>query len=664
MRCRLGIALAVALVCAAANAAAAPAAIVFHVSPSGSDAGSGSEAQPFATLARAQQAVRAATATMSQNVVVDVAAGNYRLSAPLQLSDAAGDSGENGHRVIYQAHGYGSASSDQVTISGGSVVTGWEPSGSVSGAWQAAVGDLETRQLFVDGVRARRAALEEGLPGTVELTESGWETDSTAPQEWQGADEIELIREGPGIYPFAESRCGVAGISGDAGGTEIAVDEPCLQRSLLVYALGEPWAEGLEPNRLENSKSFLDQPGEFYLDRSVPHAHVLYYIPRPGEEMESAEVVAPRLEQLLVGSGGAGEPLHDVTVRGLTFADTTWLVPDQPEGYVEAFAGSYELGDPAEDPPEEGFYPDSNSIAPGAVSLDRSEDVRLVRNRLERLGGTGLLIARSNSDQVRGNVFADISANAIVLNAPRAPHDERGDLLVADAAEVSAGNRVVDNWLHGIGAEYRGSVGVFIVAGKDTTVAHNQVEDVAHNGIVTIGDAPEELEPPVLRADMANLRIVANRISNTLTHLDDGGGIYFAGETAPSWAEQAIVRGNLVTDGPAERGNAIGIYTDWLSRHMRISQNVVYGWQRSAGGCSIIRISDLRFVGNFWDREETPDWLAEAGEDCGAPIERIAVKDNTLLPGEDPAGACAADVACAAIVAKAGLEPEYQDLLE
>ena len=131
------------------------------VSASGVAAGDGSRGKPFATIAQAQAAVRKrlqAAAPLTGDIVVHIGAGTYRPAAPLAFT--AADSGRNGHLVRYR----GTAGAMPV-ISGGLVVTGWTavqdpkialPQGAM--LWQAAVNAPNgSRQLYVDGTRARRA---------------------------------------------------------------------------------------------------------------------------------------------------------------------------------------------------------------------------------------------------------------------------------------------------------------------------------------------------------------------------------------------------------------------------------------------------------------------------------------------------------------------------
>ena len=182
-----------------------------YVAPWGHDTWPGTAELPLATLAGAQEAVRERTAQMDADIVVNLRGGTYALTDPLRFSAAAGDSGTGGHSVVYQAYGYATSWQEAPIISGGQPVTGWRRAPDVDGAWQADVGGLETRQLFVDGRRAHRTALGGGLPGEAIRLPTGYATRSTVPQSWQHPEDLELVFNGgeEGL-PYSEARCGVS----------------------------------------------------------------------------------------------------------------------------------------------------------------------------------------------------------------------------------------------------------------------------------------------------------------------------------------------------------------------------------------------------------------------------------------------------------------------
>ena len=321
-------------------------AVELFVSPTGRDSWPGTKSRPFATLERARRAVRGQTAGMRpSDIVVNLRGGTYRLRRPFRLSAAAGDSGENGRTVIYQAYGYGTGARERVVISGGRRIGGWRLAEGVHGAWRANVGDLETRQLFVDGRRARRTALGRGLPGKAIRLRTGYATRSTVPQAWRHPEDMELVFNGRrGGLPYSEARCGVARIRGDVKWSLIELDEPCWSNLKKAYDGEVRGARPVAPTDVENSLSLLRRPGSWYLDRSRPGRHVLYYLPRRGQDPRHVSVVAPVLERLVVASGTAVAPLHDVAFRGLTFSHATWLAPSSRRGFPQIIGSWFYSG--------------------------------------------------------------------------------------------------------------------------------------------------------------------------------------------------------------------------------------------------------------------------------------------------------------------------------
>ncbi|MFI5823705.1 hypothetical protein ACIA8I_32135 [Streptomyces rishiriensis] len=124
--------------------------INFYVDPAGgNDSNSGtSTTAAFKTVQAAQAAVRSSNANMSSDIVVNLRGGTYNLTTPITLG--TGDSGTNGHTVVYQAY-----NGETPVISSGRTITGWTAVGN--GEYKAPVGSLNFRQLYVNGVRATRA---------------------------------------------------------------------------------------------------------------------------------------------------------------------------------------------------------------------------------------------------------------------------------------------------------------------------------------------------------------------------------------------------------------------------------------------------------------------------------------------------------------------------
>jgi Right handed beta helix region len=604
-----------------------------YVAPWGRDAWPGTLERPFATLGRARQAVRAQTAGMEGDVVVSLRGGTYALAAPFELLAAAGDSGENGHRVVYQAYGYGTEAQEEVVLSGGRQVSGWRPHDAGRGIWRAEVGDLDTRQLFVDGRRAERAALHGGVPGTLTRTGTGYVGDSAAPQSWSGAAGIEFVYRG--VYPWSEARLGVAGIAGDERSTTITMAQPAFGWAVQLYngAMDGETSDIGAPTSVENSLSFLTEPGGFVLDRSRPGDHRLFYLPRAGEDLGRVRVVAPMLETLLSGRGTEDAPLHDVALQGLTFSHATWLRPSRPEGFLHYHGAGYYDGGPIQTVTfAEGSgsvtVPGASATVPGNILLEATTRITVERNRFTALGANALELSGGSVDNlVRGNRFDDVSGGAVAI----------GDRSPAGPA-ANRGNRVENNHVHHVAREYHGSPAILLTGTQDTTVAHNQVNDVGHCGIVVYGD------------DTARrVQVLDNLVFRTMTVLADGGGIYLAGNQGSSFASGAVVRGNVVHDTITSYN--FGLYVDYGASWVTVQGNVVYRGDTPV----VLRVSPplehVVFVGNFWDADP------EGHDD---PPDGVTVAANVVLPREDVERALAADPAAADVAANAGLEPGWR----
>ncbi|MFJ8916142.1 right-handed parallel beta-helix repeat-containing protein [Amycolatopsis sp. NPDC102389] len=588
----------------------------FFVSPDGRDDGPGTADQPFATPKGAQKAARAVTTGMTGDVIVTFTAGVHRLEEPLTFEDTAGDSGMNGFRVIYQAHGYGTASQAKVELSGGREITGWTTGDD--GIWTAPIGDLAPRRLTVDGRAVARAARTVGLPGNVTKIATGYVTDSTEPQSWPDPAGMEFVY--PGVYPWSEARLAVASISGDASSTTITIVQPAFDNAKSLYdakwygAGGDGTWDGLAaPSVLENNVAFLTEPGTFAVSRTDTGDHVLHYRPRPGEEIGKTSVVAPVLEALISGRG-----VHDLVLRGFTFTDAAWSGPARTGGYLHYHGnarheqGGFQKIDLGADV---GYVhvPAEPVQLPANVSLASVGRVSLEGNHFTRLGAGGLLIEDSTDVEVRASVFDEISGSGIAVHT---------------STRVS----VEDNLVHHIGTEYRGSPAVLVVESAETAVAHNEIHDVPHNGIVITGGERAK-----------GTQVISNLVERSMGKLMDGGGIYLSGPQGSSFAGGAMVRGNVIRDVLTSYN--FGLYADYGAAWITVLGNIVH----RADTPIVLQVGppmeNVAFVGNFWDA--LPDTY-------DTPPETVTVAGNTVLPKESFDDAVRADPAGADILARAG----------
>jgi hypothetical protein len=370
-----------------------------------------------------------------------------------------------------------------------------------------------------------------------------------------------------------------------------------LYRSTVTW-MGPDEVNGTDsPTSVENSPAFVTE-GTFALDNGV-----LYYKPLPGEEL--SDVVAPVLETLV-----HAKDVHDVVFRGITFADATWLQPSSPEGFLHYHGNGYYTGGEiitisfGEGAGEVKVPADAKPM-PGNVVFENCGNVTLEGCRFTRLGAVALEFRGSGS----GNVVRDCEIAEVA----------GGGVVVGGAAEHC---RIVNNRIHHIGFDYHGSPAVLLSGTIDATVAHNEIHDVPHVGIVAY--------------DGRGIQVLNNLVHNTMQVLADGGGIYIAGSQGTSHANGALIRGNVVRDTITPYN--FGLYTDYGAAWVTIQGNVIHRDDKPV----VLEVSPplehVAFIGNYWDA------------DPGDAPNGVTLADNVLLTEDG----FAADATVADIVAAAG----------
>jgi len=134
--------------CGGASAAVVQA--TYYVSPSGSDADSGTLGAPFRTIEKARDVVRTVNASMKGDIVVYLRGGTYALDSTVAFGPA--DGGKNGYYVKYAAY-----TGETPLLTGGVPVTGWTVSDQAKNIWKATGVTSRFRQLYVNGTKAIRA---------------------------------------------------------------------------------------------------------------------------------------------------------------------------------------------------------------------------------------------------------------------------------------------------------------------------------------------------------------------------------------------------------------------------------------------------------------------------------------------------------------------------
>ncbi|MGW2718533.1 hypothetical protein [Streptomyces sp. NPDC001492] len=296
-----------AIICAALSSAGpayAATPTVLYASPSGS--GSTCSQSAPCSLDGAKSKVAGLTPAMAADIDVVLRGGTYRLSQAFALG--ASDSGRNGHKVVYAAY-----PGEKPVLSGATKVSGFSLFDSGKNIYRAAVpAGTQSRQLFVDGVRAQRARGPLN-PSGFTLSGSSFTTSDASYTSFTNASSVEVVDNAQ----WKQMRCPLASITAPSGGgSSLNVDPACFKnnntsvpnRGFPFNGAGLPKLNAI--SYVENAYQLLDAPGEFYLDSS---AGFLYYKPRSGEDLSTADVELPTTETLLNVKGTPGHlaPVND-----------------------------------------------------------------------------------------------------------------------------------------------------------------------------------------------------------------------------------------------------------------------------------------------------------------------------------------------------------------
>ncbi|MFD0616158.1 FN3 associated domain-containing protein [Paenibacillus sp. GCM10027629] len=348
-----------------------------YVATTGNDtSGDGSQDNPFATLQRAQQAVRQINQNMKGNIIVSIAPGDYYMPSTLNLTPQ--DSGSNGYNIIWESSdGIGAAK-----LIGGIPVdpNGWTQTTQsdvtnfgmltrmVGKVWKTQLNKANYSNttftglyspgfntLYVDDQRAT-------LARTPNLDQRGFATSRAGYNRTTGGRNSNYnatistnsltAAEINGLNLAASNGMpNIASFHGfDGSGWDWdTVTEPVISynssigelkfpNSQTVNAGGSFWAVtqymtkynigGGSRYFLQDNLAFLDTPDEYYYDKKNG---VLYYYPSD-ETMTNKTVVTPTMQTVInmqgaqkANPGDVPDPsnqVHNIVINGLTVKDT------------------------------------------------------------------------------------------------------------------------------------------------------------------------------------------------------------------------------------------------------------------------------------------------------------------------------------------------------
>jgi hypothetical protein len=541
--------------------------VLLFVSPTGDDRAPGTEARPFATPGRARDEARTllASGAAEEGVRITFAAGEYVLSDTLTLTPA--DSGKKDHAPVV----YGAAPDARVVFSGGRRLGPWRTA-TFEGreVWATDVPAAresvppaerwEFRELYVGGTRRTLARHPDA--GFLTLQDV---PDVPAGTPWnKGLDRLRFREKDASVWsrvtPGTEIVTFMRWVDDHRVIASVDTQARVARTTCPAIFLNDPG----DPYYLENSSSFLDSPGEWWLD---PKAGVVYYMPLPGERIESQDAIAPRLGTLLALAGEPENPVHDVHFRGIRLAHAHWWFPDD-------FALP---GVPAD---VHGFQQAAWGV-PAAVRLEYSRDVLFESCSVAHVSGYGVELGRGCRDNALSRcTITDLGAGGVKI----------GTTSIAQAeSDKTAGNLITDCTITDGGRIHRQAIGVWIGQSSGNVLRHNRISGLDYSGISigwTWGYGPSDAGGNIVEFnEIANL---GHRDGQEHSPLGDMAGIYTLGAQ-----KGTIIRDNFFHD-IAGRSIAWGIYFDEGSAGIVAERNVVLrtthgGFHQHYGRDNIVR---------------------------------------------------------------------------
>lgn len=536
----------------------------------------------FRSVHEARNAARQHIADgLREPLVIELAAGEHRLTAPLVLGPA--DSGTPECPVVWQGN-----PALRTVLSGGVEVSGWSPCANLpAGTPAAAAGHVYSAPL-PDGISRPRVLFDgKGLLSRAESADfeapgrDGVTSDQTlcftpgtlpcAPR-----DDMELFLKPS--HPWIVNALPVDGVDGEAGTLHTAIPA--------TYALVSRLTQKTTANvcRLQNVPEGLTEPGRWFVDAAQKR---LYLWPR--NEGALQEILVPAVTELIRLEGD----LEQRAWAGhIFFRHLTLTHADEHPWPAERLSVQHDWE----------LYEGPTAL----LRLRDAEGVTVEHCTFCQSGGGGIRSERHGVDHtIAENRFTDLGGSGIAcIGTPPGDRDENHH------------NRITRNRIERVGAVLWHASGILLCQSGHNEVRNNLLLHLPYCGITLVSGregvfseaekgrqavrhdgrggtvAWDELSdcPPQTANRIGFLtcrynRVEHNEIHHCMERLGDGNGIYISGTGVGN-----VARRNWVHDILGQ-GCQSAIRFDDRQWHCRVEENVVA--RISGGGITVKDVNDV-----------------------------------------------------------------------
>ena len=583
----------------------------YYVDPiNGNDSADGTADNPVRTLKCAKTMVNAVKHNMTGDIYIHLMPGRYSIGETEVFREE--DSGENGFDIVYKG-------TEGTVISGGTSAKVWELYDASKNIYAAESGGRYARQIYVDGKRAVRARSEGGLSDiSTDNGENGFTTSDMTLNGLSNISDVELVFRKIWTNP----RVAVKSVELSGGKLNVEMSQPAWfkARNNGQPSVTEPWY-------IENAYELLDSENEFYIDKT---SKKMYYNTQNGSVPQ--EAVVPKLQTLIQITGtDADSHVHNIRFENIAFEHTAWEKPTEDGGYVENqnnySADGYDI-----------------YVPPAAVEIKNADNIKITGCKFSKLGSIGLKAETAVQDlDITGNKFTDISGGAMCIGLPGTVY--MPEIINPQKYSASLNNiSVKNNYIDGIGNEYRGSAALSVGFVSNSAVEHNEICNIPYSGI-HIGWG----WTLVTNSAIENLNVRYNYIHDIMNPDDglyDGGAIYTLGGTSGN----NLIAENYIAN---QMNICAALYADNGSSNYRIENNVINEYNVKWDGSEPIwalgnnGAYDIVYSENY----TTTNVFYMRGKN-------MTVSDTVHVPN------AMWDSKALAIIANAGLEAQYAYLRE